>query len=86
MLEWSNILSVEFVNSSGVETSVRLIHEFADVVASYTVPVDNKDLDLIAFEQMGSSMESLRLKEANATVISEYMYDMSKIRQLKIPL
>lgn len=86
MLEWSAVRTVPFVNSAGVKTNVKLIHEFPTVTEFYKVPVEGKDLDLLAYEQLGSVMESLRLLETNAADICEHDFDMTKVGVIKIPL
>lgn len=86
MLEWSSVPTSNFKNSSGVLTKVKLRHEFVSSTTFYTIPTQNKDLDLIAYQELGSSAESLRLLEQNARVISEYDFDMTKIKEIQIPI
>lgn len=86
MLEWSSVPISRFKNPSGVLTNVKLRHESTPSINYYVIDPQGKDLDLVAYEELGSSAESLRLLEQNATTLSEYNFDMSKIKALKIPL
>ena len=85
MLEWSSVPETKFTSPNGTETNVKLVHEHVQYTPLYEIQVHGEDLELIAYEELGSSLEAMKLLEANATILSEYMFDMSKIKKLKIP-
>lgn len=85
MFEWIAVKEVNFINANGKTTSVKLTHEIP-IQTGYEVDCNGKDLDLIAYEELGNEFESLRLMENNSTVLAEYDFNMSKIRKIKIPV
>lgn len=85
MNEWLGVPTITFPNAAGLNTQVKFLHEFKKETANRTITTDGKDLDLIAFEQLGSELETLRLLEMNAQAISEYGFNMRKVQSLKIP-
>lgn len=85
MLEWQKVTAVDFKNASGNVTSVKVRHEFQEELSVRDVEVNERDMDLLAFEEMGTEMESLRIAELNATVLIENDYDMTKIKTMKVP-
>lgn len=85
MLEWLMVQPIEWVNPDGESTMVRFIHEIPVEERMDTVSVAGRDIDLIAFDEMGSELESLRLMEFNAQKLSEYDFDMTKLAALDIP-
>lgn len=85
MLEWFTVQPTTFTNAAGVQTSVKLIHEFSESDSVHTVEPAGRDIDLIAYDEMQTEAESLALIEANAVEIVERGFDLSKIAKLKIP-
>lgn len=85
MFEWVQVKEIEFLNANGKSTSVKLQHEIP-TQTGFDVDVQGKDLDLIAYEELGNEFESLRLLENNSTILAEYDFDMSKILKIKIPV
>jgi hypothetical protein len=86
MFEWVKIDTTDFTNPQGVATKVKLIWENSRTENFYKVNVLNRDLDLIAFDTLGSELESLKLLGQNATLLTEYDFNMSKLSQIEIPL
>jgi hypothetical protein len=86
MLEWNRIPTTTFINPLGDQTQVKLIYKHELSSRTYMINTQGKDLDLIAFEELGSSSESLNLLQNNAQKLCEYDFDMNKISELKIPI
>lgn len=86
MLEFLNVPTTSFTNADGVITDVIVLHEFVIASQFYSKETKGKDLDLIAFEELGTEYESLKLMENNAQAITEYDFDMSKVLKLNIPV
>ncbi len=85
-LEWSQVEETTFVNAAGVETRIKLVHEFALDQPFRERDFDNRDIDEAAFDEMGSEHESLRLMEANMVALVENDFDLSKLKTIKVPL
>lgn len=60
-------------------------HEFAREAGTRSVNVDGRDMDQIAFDELGTELESLRLTELNAVVLIEHDYDMTRIQTVMVP-
>jgi hypothetical protein len=84
MLEWSNVQPVKFVNSAGVETEVRLFYEHDPALATRTVPTGGRDLDHVAYVELGDETEALNILQNN-TLLIEYDFDMNRVKKLKVP-
>ena len=85
MMEWNSVQTDTFVNAKGESTQVKLIYPFVSADSNYFVNTDGRELDLIAFQELGSEYESLNILQNNAQAIVEYGFDMSKVRTVFIP-
>jgi hypothetical protein len=85
MLEWLPVATTNFTNAQGVQTAVKLIHEFTGSDSVHKVEPGGRDLDLIAYDELQTEAESLNLLEANAVNIVEYDFNLAKIKNLIIP-
>lgn len=85
-LEWSQVEDTTFVNPSGIETKIKLVHEFELDPPFKRVDFNNRDIDEAAFDELGSEHESLRLMEANMRELVENDFDLSRLRTIKVPL
>jgi hypothetical protein len=83
--EWQSVDPVVFTTLQGAETLVRLLHEIPDFPNGYEVDLEGRDIDEVAYEELGTELDSLRLVEANAQRLVEYKFDLDKIRKIKIP-
>lgn len=86
MLEWNTIQPEKFINYNDEYTSVKLRYIPDILEKSFEVETKNRDLDLIALEEMGTELESLKLLSQNQTVLCEYDFDLSNIQTLNIPI
>lgn len=85
MLEWLSVPESDWVDPDGNPTRVKFMHEFPVMDRLDTVITHKRDIDLIAFEEMGSELESLRLMEFNAVKMVEYDFDVTRMPTLDIP-
>lgn len=85
MFEWNPISTDEFTNAKGEKTTVKLICPLQKTAGNYFVATEGRELDLIAFQELGSEYESLNLLQNNAQAIVEYGFDMSKVKNVFIP-
>lgn len=86
MFEWMAIEKTDFVNASGKTTAVKLWRAMKDEVTSHEVKSDGQDIDLIAWKELGSEMESYRLIQQNRVMLAEYGFRADKLSTLKIPV
>ena len=86
MLEWLDVKEEFFLNPNGVKTSVKIIYPFKKSKNFYLVDCKNRDLDLIAFEEMGSEAEVLNIIQNNCENLMDYDFDLSKIEKIYIPV
>lgn len=85
MLEWQTIQTTAFKNAAGQITNVKLIHEFNTTLSNHYVDCLNRDIDLIAFQELDTEAEALNILEVNAVKIVEYDFDMGKVDKVLIP-
>lgn len=86
MLEWQAVGSEEFINYNGEYTEVKLRYVPEILENSFEVETKNRELDLIAYEEMGTELETLKLLSHNQTILCEYDFDLKLISTLKIPI
>ncbi|TGK36278.1 hypothetical protein [Leptospira andrefontaineae] len=86
MLEWSKVEPKKYVDPlTGEGVTMRIRHVPDPVLKRKDVDVDGRDLDLIAREEMETYEEFQKLCEANSGILSEYDFDINKLRKLVIP-
>lgn len=85
MFEWNPIATNEFTNAKGEKTTVKLICPLVRTAGNYFVKTQGRELDLIAFQELGSEYESFNVLQNNAQSIVEYGFDMGKVQNVFIP-
>jgi hypothetical protein len=86
MLEWNVIEPEIFINPKKEKTSVKLLYPFQKSENTFVVETSERELDLIAYEEMGTEMEVLNLIQNNAENLMDYNFDLSKIPTMRIPV
>ena len=85
-LEWSQVEETVFVNPAGIETRIKLIHEFDPDPPFREIDFNNRDIDEAAFDELGSEHQSLRLMEANMRELVEFDFDLSRLKTINVPI
>lgn len=85
MFEWNSVNIETFINAKGDSTQVKLIYSFISSNSNYYVKTLGRELDLIAFQELGSEYEALNLIQNNAQNLMEYNFDTTKIPIMFIP-
>lgn len=85
MFEWSSVTVDKFVNEKGVTTEVKLLYPFRSANTNYFVKSQGRELDAVAFDELGSEYEAMNVLQNNAVQIVEYNFNMSKVKNVFIP-
>lgn len=86
MLEWTGVSTSKY-NLNGKLVDVKILHKFTPYSGEKLVaPIENRDIDHLAYKLLGTELESLYLMETNAVKIREYNFKMSKLQNVMIPL
>jgi len=86
MLEWTGVSTSKY-NLNGQLVDVKILHKFIPYSGEKLIaPIENKDIDHLAYKLLGTELESLNLMEINAVKLREYNFEMFKLQNIMIPL